>query len=107
MIDSGDRSKTVHRKLIGDFNHGLLGQDYEVITADDRLDKIATDFVEHCTTRWESGKSMLVCTDKITCGRMYHRLVPRWQKKLEAIQAAAVVEKDDAKSAALEAQAKW
>ena len=48
----------------------LLGKDYEVITADDRLDKIADDFVEHCTTRWESGKSMLVCIDKITCGRM-------------------------------------
>ena len=26
----------------------LPGQDYEVITADDRLDKIAADFVEHC-----------------------------------------------------------
>ena len=25
----------------------LLGKDYEVITADDRLDKIADDFVEH------------------------------------------------------------
>src|SRR5438045_834392 len=43
----------------------LLGQDYEVITADDRLDKLADDFVEYCTTRWESGKSMLVCIDKI------------------------------------------
>ena len=31
----------------------LLGQDYEVITADDRLDKLADDFVEHCATRWE------------------------------------------------------
>ena len=30
----------------------LLGQDYEVITADDRLDKLAEDFVEHCSTRW-------------------------------------------------------
>lgn len=35
----------------------LLGKDYEVITAADRLNKIARDFVEHCTTRWESGKS--------------------------------------------------
>jgi type I restriction enzyme R subunit len=26
----------------------LLGKDYEVITADERLDKIAADFVEHC-----------------------------------------------------------
>jgi len=39
----------------------LLGQDYEIITADDRLDKIAEDFVEHCSTRWETGKSMLIC----------------------------------------------
>ncbi|MBU6152092.1 MAG: DEAD/DEAH box helicase family protein, partial [Chloroflexi bacterium] len=38
----------------------LLGQDYEVITADDRLDKLAEDFVEHCTERWECGKSMLI-----------------------------------------------
>jgi type I restriction enzyme, R subunit len=37
----------------------LLGKDYEVITADERLDKIATDFVEHCATRWEAGKSIL------------------------------------------------
>jgi type I restriction enzyme R subunit len=44
----------------------LLGKDYEVITADDRLEKIANDFVEHCSTRWESGKSMLVCIDKIS-----------------------------------------
>jgi type I restriction enzyme R subunit len=61
----------------------LLGQDYEVVTADDRLDKIADDFVEHCSTRWETGKSMLVCIDKITCARMYQRIIPRWQAKLE------------------------
>ena len=35
----------------------LLGQDYEVITADERLDKIAIDFVEHCATRWGIGAS--------------------------------------------------
>ena len=65
----------------------LLGKDYEVITADERLDKIAADFVEHCTTRWESGKSMLVCIDKITCGRMWKAIIPRWQAKLEAVNA--------------------
>lgn len=41
----------------------LLGKDYEVITADERLDKIAADFVAHCTTRWEAGKTMFVCID--------------------------------------------
>ncbi len=65
----------------------LLGKDYEIITADDRLDKIATDFVEHCSTRWQSGKSMLVCIDKITCARMHQRILPRWQAKLASVQA--------------------
>ena len=67
----------------------LLGKDYEVITADERLDKIAIDFVEHCATRWESGKSMLVCIDKITCARMLQLIVPRWQAKAESIRSRA------------------
>jgi len=66
----------------------LLGQDYEVITADDRLDKLANDFVEHCATRWESGKSMFVCIDKITCGRMYQRIFQRWKEKLAKVKAS-------------------
>ena len=65
----------------------LLGKDYEVITADDRLDKLADDFVEHCSTRWETGKSMLVCIDKITCARMWQRIEPRWQAKLAHVKA--------------------
>jgi type I restriction enzyme, R subunit len=65
----------------------LLGKDYEVITADDRLDKLTDDFVEHCSTRWEAGKSMLVCIDKITCGRMLQRIEPRWKAKLSQVKA--------------------
>ena len=65
----------------------LLGKDYEVITADDRLDKLAEDFVEHCSTRWQTGKSMVVCIDKITCARMFQRIEPRWKEKLARIQA--------------------
>lgn len=64
----------------------LLGKDYEVITADDRLDKLADDFVEHCSTRWRTGKSLLVCIDKITCARMFQRIQPRWETKLAQIK---------------------
>lgn len=89
----------------------LLGKDYEVITADERLERIATDFVEHCSTRWEAGKAMLVCIDKITCGRMLNLIGPKWkahaatvraeaQAKLAAIAAAA----DDETRQALHAQ---
>jgi type I restriction enzyme, R subunit len=65
----------------------LLGKDYEVITADDRLEKLADDFVEHCSTRWQTGKSMLVCIDKITCGRMFNLIEPRWQAKLQRVRS--------------------
>lgn len=61
----------------------LLGKTYEVITADDRLDKLADDFVEHCSTRW------LVCIDKITCARMLQRIEPRWQARLAEVKALA------------------
>jgi type I restriction enzyme R subunit len=78
----------------------LLGKDYEVITADDRLDKIADDFVEHSATRWEAGKSLLVCIDKVTCARVYQRIMPRWKAKAEAVRQAA-----EAKQAELAATA--
>ena len=78
----------------------LLGQDYEVITADERLEKIAADFVEHCATLWQSGKSILVCIDKITCARMLQLIVPKWREKTATVRTAA-----EAKRAAAEAAA--
>ena len=77
----------------------LLGQDYEVITADERLDKIAADFVEHCAIRWESGKSMLVCIDKITCARMLQMIGPRWKAKATSVRSAAETKRVQAQAA--------
>jgi type I restriction enzyme R subunit len=98
----------------------LLGKDYEVITADERLDKIAADFVEHSSTRWESGKSMVVCIDKITCARMYQLIIQRWKAKAAQVRAAAEAKEAEAAtaveaeraelidhSAILKAQADW
>lgn len=85
----------------------LLGKDYEVVTADERLDKLADDFVEHCATRWESGKSMLVCIDKLTCGRIHQRIMPRWKRKLAAVRRAAKAEKEPGRRAKLDTQAAW
>ena len=99
----------------------LLGKDYEIVTADERLEKIASDFVDHCTTRWQSGKSMLVCIDKITCARMLQLIVPKWRARTEYIRTAAVAKRTEAEAAVdeavraaltkeagdLEAQADW
>ena len=76
----------------------LLGQDYEVITADERLEKVAADFVQHCATRWQSGKSMLVCIDKITCARMLQLIVPMWQAKAADVRGAAEAKRREAVS---------
>ena len=78
----------------------LLGKDYEVITADERLEKIATDFVEHCAARWQSGKSMLVCIDKITCARMLQLILPKWQAKAANVRGAAEAKRAEAEAAA-------
>ena len=78
----------------------LLGQDYEVITADERLEKIAADFVEHCATRWQCGKSMLICIDKITCARMLQMISPKWQAKAAEVRSAAEAKCAEAEAAA-------
>jgi type I restriction enzyme, R subunit len=67
----------------------LLGKDYEIITADARLIRVASDFVDHCSTRWESGKSMLVCIDKITCARVFMLIEPLWKAKALSVHAEA------------------
>ena len=77
----------------------LLGKDYEIVTADERLDRIAADFVEHCAARWESGKAMMVCIDKITCARMLQRIQPLWQAKATAVRADADAKRAEAGAA--------
>ena len=67
----------------------LLGKDYEVITADDRLLKIAQDLIEHGAARWESGKALLVCIDKVTCARMLEMVKTLWLAKAAKVRQAA------------------
>jgi type I restriction enzyme R subunit len=78
-LDSGQQAKL----------QKLLGKDYEVITADDRLLKIANDFVEHCAARWEAGKALLVCIDKVTCARMLAMIKPLWLAKADKVRLTA------------------
>jgi type I restriction enzyme, R subunit len=68
------------------------------MTAGDRLEKLAKDFVEHSTARWECGKSMLVCIDKITCGRMYNLIFPLWKEKLLRIRGEIALKQKELKT---------
>jgi len=53
---------------------------FENATArDERLDQLARDLCEHLANRWEEGKAMLVCTDKIACVRAHDLIQRHWQ----------------------------
>jgi type I restriction enzyme R subunit len=85
----------------------LLGKDYEVITAHRRLNKIARDFVEYASGRWESGKAMFVCIDKVTCARMWKRIDRMWKVKIGRLRIEAANESDAEKRANLTAKIQW
>jgi type I restriction enzyme R subunit len=63
-----------------------LKRDYHIITAGNRLDQIARDFVEHYSEGWENGKSMLVCIDKITCVRMHRLIEFYWLERIRELE---------------------
>ena len=59
---------------------------YQVITRDDRLDKIAEDIVQHFVGRGYRGKSMYVAVDKATAVKMYDRVQVHWQKTINDLK---------------------
>ncbi len=59
-----------------------LSRDYHVLTADERLDRIARDVVGHYSKRWETGKAMLVTIDKITAVRMHDLITGYWSVEI-------------------------
>ncbi len=65
-----------------------LAREYHIITAEKRLDAIAADFVRHYTRRWDTGKAMLVCIDKITTVRMFHLIRKYWAEAVKEAETA-------------------
>lgn len=64
-----------------------LAQEYPLVTSGERLQKVAADLVGHYTRRWNTGKAMLVCWDKLTCGRMYAFIQDCWQARIAELEA--------------------
>ena len=61
IVEEADLDETEERQLAR-----TLGQQYQLITRDDRLDAVARDIVEHFLGRGFPGKGMVVSIDKIT-----------------------------------------
>jgi len=64
-----------------------LKRDYHIITAEKRLKQVARDFVLHYSKAWETGKAMVVCIDKVTCGRVYDLIAKYWDERIAELEA--------------------
>ena len=60
-----------------------------IICSEERLRKIAKDFVDHYSDLWQTGKAMFVSVDKVTAVRMYNYVQEYWQKKIQEIEKHA------------------
>lgn len=97
-IENTDIEKRIERALRGD---------YKIITAEKRLDAIAQDFVTHYANAWETGKAMLICIDKITCGRMYQNITHYWQLEIKKLKKQLKIITDQQEAIYRERQIAW
>ena len=83
IVEEADLDEEQERRLAR-----ALGQQYELITRDDRLDAVAKDIVDHFLGRGFAGKAMVVSIDKATAVRTYDKVQRFWAQRLEEDQQA-------------------
>lgn len=88
IVEEADLDETQERQLAR-----ALGQQYELITRNDRLEAVAKDIVEHFLGRGFPGKALVVSIDKLTTVRTFDKVQHFWTERLERNQQALL--KDD------------
>ena len=94
LLEEAELDEEQERKLEREFS-----REYQLVTRDDRLEKIAEDIVEHFMGRGQEGKAMVVCIDKATAVRMYDKVQKYWKQYLTDLEgklAVSSVEESDA-----------
>ncbi len=86
---------------------GALSQEYAVLTAPERLERVAEDFVAHYTRRWQTGKAMLICLDKLTAVRMHGLVEKYWQQAISGCKQQIQQTQDEQQQAELENYLEW
>jgi len=93
LLEEAELDEEQERKLEREFS-----REYQLVTRDDRLEKIAKDIVEHFMGRGQEGKAMVVCIDKATAVRMYDKVQKYWKQYLADLEdklAVSSVEESD------------
>jgi type I restriction enzyme, R subunit len=89
LIEAADLDEDQERQLERQF-----ARDYQLITRDERLEKIASDLVAHFMERGQRGKAMVVSIDKATAVRMYDKVRCHWQAYLASLRARLAAQVD-------------
>lgn len=84
LIDEAMLDEEKERRLEREFS-----QMYQIITRDDRLERIAEDVAQHFIGRVHRGKAMFVAIDKATAVKMYDKVNKRWKVIISALQEEA------------------
>jgi len=70
----------------------LFSQQYQLVTREDRLERVAADLVEHFLGRGFAGKAMVVSIDKATAVRLYDKVTRYWAQRLAQDRARLLEE---------------
>lgn len=81
-IERADLDVDQQEKLEREF-----AKEIHLLTAEQRLDSIAKDFVGHYFDLWTSGKAMFVCLNKVTCVRMYNLAQKYWAQEIASLES--------------------
>lgn len=83
IVEEADLDEAEERHLAR-----VLGQQYELITRDDRLDAVAKDIVDHFLGRGFPGKALVVSIDKVTAVRTFDKVQRFWAEGIAEHQQA-------------------
>jgi len=93
IVEQADLDEEQDRKLAR-----LLGQQYELITRDERLNTVAKDIVNHFLGRGFPGKAMVISIDKATALRTYDKVQKEWAERLardeQKIQSSVLTDEE-------------
>src|SRR2546430_6550074 len=81
LIEDVEFNEGQQRRLEHEF-----AREYQLITRDERLEKIAEDIVTHFMARGQMGKAMVISIDKATAVRMYNKVQKYWQLHLNGLK---------------------
>ncbi|MBD2606352.1 type I restriction endonuclease subunit R [Scytonema hofmannii FACHB-248] len=81
IIESATMDEEEEKKL-----ERQCAREYQLITRDDRLEKIAQDIVTHLLGRGYQGKAMIVSIDRFTAVKMYNKVQYHWQQHLQQLK---------------------